>query len=230
MEYSFNKKNCCDGIDLLKSIDFPVSCVFFDPQYRGIMEKLDYGNEGARQKGRALLQQMNEDLIEEFIENISRVLKPSGYLFLWVDKFILCQGSHKDWFEGYRSKFHENKLEMNLVDMITWNKESFGMGYRTRKTSEYLLIYQKSPKMIKSWENKSIRDVWSEKIEHPRMGHPHKKPVGLLEALTLSVTKEYDVVVDPCAGSFPVLDVCKKTNRMFFGCDIDENFTKEGDK
>lgn len=225
MDYKINYKNCCDGLKLISSLsDETVDASFFDPQYRGIMEKLDYGNEGARQSGRAQLEQMSESLIEDFIEEISRVLKPSSYLFLWVDKFILCEGSHKNWFEGYSSKLHENKLKMNLVDMITWNKESFGMGYRTRKTSEYLLIYQKSPKMIKSWTNKSIRDVWSEKIAHPRMGHPHKKPIGLIKSLIESVTKENDLILDPCAGSFSVLDVCKETKRDFIGCDINPKF------
>ena len=28
--------------------------VFFDPQYRGVLDRLAYGNEGARQQGRAL--------------------------------------------------------------------------------------------------------------------------------------------------------------------------------
>ncbi len=225
MDYKLNYKNCCDGLKLLRSLsDETVDLSYFDPQYRGIMDKLDYGNEGARQSGRAQLKQMSESLIEDFIEEISRVLKPSSYLFLWVDKFILCEGSHLNWFESFPSKYHVEKLNMNLVDMITWNKESFGMGYRTRKTSEYLLIYQKSPKMIKSWTNKSVRDVWSEKIEHPRMGHPHKKPIGLIKTLIESVTKEQDLILDPCAGSFSVLDVCKDTNRKFIGCDINPEF------
>lgn len=217
MEYKKNYKNCCDGLDLLSSLkDNSVSASFFDPQYRGIMEKLDYGNEGARQSGRASLKQMGEETIESFTIHISKKLKPSGYLFFWVDKFILCEASYKNWFRYVP--------DMNLVDMITWDKKSFGMGYRTRKTSEYLLIYQKSPKMIKSWKNKSIRDVWSEKIEHPRMGHPHKKPIGLIKALVESVTKEGDLILDPCAGSFSVLDVCKFTDRDFIGCDINPEF------
>ena len=218
MDYKLNYKNCCDAFDLIPVLDDDsVSATIFDPQYRGIMEKLDYGNEGARQSGRAQLEQMSEEVIEDLIGLISLKLKPSGYLFLWIDKFILCEASHKHWFRNLSKT-------MNLVDMITWNKESFGMGYRTRKTSEYLLIYQKSPKMIKSWTNKSIRDVWSEKIEHPRMGHPHKKPIGLIKTLIDSVTEEQDLILDPCAGSFSVLDVCKDTNRKFIGCDINPEF------
>jgi site-specific DNA-methyltransferase (adenine-specific) len=210
-----NKKNCKDGLELLSLIgDGDISCCFFDPQYRTIMDKMDYGNEGARQKGRALLPQMSEDLIFDFVKEISRVLKPSAYMFLWIDKFILCEGSHL----GFLN------TEMQRVDLITWDKQSFGMGYRTRRTSEHLLITQKLPKTIKTWKDKSIRDVWPEKIEHPRLGHPHKKPKGLIERLILAVTERDDIILDPCAGSFVVLDAAKQNYRKFLGCDISPEF------
>ena len=219
-----NKRLCMDGLELIEKIDADsVSCCFLDPQYRGILEKLSYGNEGARQKGRALLEQMSEELIVEFLKSTTNVLIPSGYLFLWVDKFILCEGSHTNWFK----EVNREKETMFLVDMITWDKQSFGMGYRSRKTSEYLLIYQKFPKGIKSWKNKSIRDVWPEKIEHPRIGHPHKKPYRLTRTLIESVTSDGDLVLDPCAGSFVTLDACLATGRNFIGCDIEPTFCEE---
>ena len=45
-----------DALELLRSL--PDGCtplVFFDPQYRGVLDKLAYGNEGARQRERAKL-------------------------------------------------------------------------------------------------------------------------------------------------------------------------------
>ena len=50
-----------------------------------------------------------------------------------MDKFHLCEGI-KNWIAG---------TNLHIVDLITWNKETFGMGYRTRRTAEYLLILQK---------------------------------------------------------------------------------------
>jgi site-specific DNA-methyltransferase (adenine-specific) len=218
-----NKKLCMDGLELLGKLKSEsIDACFFDPQYRGIMDRLDYGNEGSRQKGRALLQQMDASIILKFLLEITRVLKPSSYLFLWIDKFILCEASHKLWFSPIN--MDSSKPVMNVVDMMTWNKGSFGMGYRLRKSSEYLLVIQKSPKMIKSWKDKSIKDVWSEKIEHPRLGHPHKKPIGLITRLIKSVTNEKDLIGDFCAGSFSTFDACKLSNRNFIGCDIEKEF------
>jgi hypothetical protein len=79
----FNSKLKMDGLTLLKSLEnSSVSIVFFDPQYRGILDKMNYGNEGERQIERSKLVQMNEKKIISFVREINRVLKPSSHLFL----------------------------------------------------------------------------------------------------------------------------------------------------
>lgn len=79
----FNSKLKMDGLTLLKSLETSsVSVVFFDPQYRGILDKMNYGNEGERQVERSKLVQMGEKKIISFVREVNRVLKPSGHLFL----------------------------------------------------------------------------------------------------------------------------------------------------
>ena len=47
MKNLINKKLNIDGVELLKQIpDKYLKVTFFDPQYRGILDKLSYGNEG----------------------------------------------------------------------------------------------------------------------------------------------------------------------------------------
>lgn len=42
-----NYKNKIDGFKLLEQInDVSVKTIFFDPEYRGILDKMSYGNEG----------------------------------------------------------------------------------------------------------------------------------------------------------------------------------------
>ena len=187
--------------------DQSVKVTFFDPQYRGVLDKMNYDNEGQRQVGRSQLPQMDSSIIKTFIKEITRVLKPSGYLFLWIDKFHLCEGvSH--WLPS----------ELSIVDLITWDKQRMGMGYRTRRKCEYLLVIQKNPKKAKAtWTLHNIPDIWSEKNTK---GHPHQKPYELQKQLILATTSENDLVLDPAAGSFTVLDICKETSRNFIGTDI----------
>ena len=210
-EIKLNHKNRIDGITLLKKLETAsLKAVFFDPQYRGVLDKLKYGNEGAgRGKNRSDLTQMSPEIIYDFLMQIERILTPSGYLFLWVDKFHLVEGI-KPWLKNLKS--------LEPVDMITWNKEKMGMGYRTRRACEYLVVIQKAPRLAKStWKIHNISDVWSEKVAKT---HPHSKPVELQKALINAVTNEGDLVCDPAAGGYSVLQACRQTNRNFIGGDI----------
>ena len=209
-KYSLNKKNLADGLDLLANInDKTIATAFFDPQYRGVLDKLKYGNEGQnRGKARSDLTQMDEDTIIAFIEEINRVLKDSGHLFLWVDKFHLCQGV-LSWFTN---------TNLNLVDMIVWDKGKIGMGYRTRRKSEYLIVFQKNPVKAKAcWTDHAIPDVWEEKVQKV---HAHSKPIELQRRLIGATTVEGDVVLDPASGGYSVFEACKLLGRDFVGGDI----------
>lgn len=199
------------GLDLLDALrPGVVRTAFFDPQYRGVLDKLSYGNEGARQRGRARLEQMDEATIHAFIAGLDRALAPSGHLFLWVDKFHLVEGV-APWLVG---------ASLEVVDMITWNKGRMGMGYRSRRQSEYLLVLQKQPKRAKGiWTIRNIRDVWSEAVA--RGPHPHMKPVNLQAELIRATTCPGDLVIDPAAGAFTVLDAVRAAGgRHFLGTDL----------
>ena len=220
-----NATNKYDGLKLLSKMPAEsVDCVFFDPQYRGILDKMAYGNEKTgKQKKRAELPQMDVPTIKKFVKEYGRILKKSKYFFLWVDKYELCSGNIKAWVRG---------TSLKIVDMVVWKKSRMGLGYRTRRTSEYVVILQKSPKTTKNWTDKSIKDVCEEKLptvaELKKQGvlqagetvHPHRKPVQLQKRLLLAVTNEGDTVIDCAAGSYGVLDICKETNRRCICCDI----------
>ena len=207
-----NSRLKMDGLKFLSHLlseSIPVA--FLDPQYRGVLDKMNYGNEGKnREKRRTELIQMTEELITEFIHCIDSVLIPSGHLFLWIDKFHLCQG-FDDWIK-------ETKLE--VVDLIVWDKERIGMGYRSRRTSEYCVVLQKQPKRAKGvWKIHNIPDVWRERKE--TIEHPHQKPLKLQAELIAAVTNEGDYVIDPAAGSFSVMQSAHLQNRCFIGCDLE---------
>ncbi len=208
----FNKRIKMDGIDMLNEIDSEtVSIAFLDPQHREILNKLNYGNESTgKGKARSSLPQMSSDTIHTLITDINRVLKPSAHLFLWVDKFNLCTGIHK---------WVSETTQLKIVDMITWDKLRIGLGYRSRRKSEYLVVMQKLPTRAKGvWTIHNIPDVWQEKVI--RGVHPHSKPISLQSELIKAVSCENDIVVDPAAGSFSVLQSCLDTGRRFIGCDI----------
>lgn len=207
-----NSRLKMDGLKLLSCLPKEaVPVAFLDPQYRGVLDKMNYGNEGkSREKRRSLLVQMTEAIIEDFIQGINDVLIPSGHLFLWIDKFHLCQG-FSNWFHG---------TQLEVVDLIVWDKERIGMGYRSRRVSEYCVVFQKLPKRAKGvWKIHNIPDVWRERKE--TKDHPHQKPLKLQAELIAAVTNQGDYVIDPAAGSFSVMKAAHLQNRNFIGCDLD---------
>ena len=207
--FSLDARQEADGLGLLAALapaSFP-TC-FFDPQYRGVLDRQRYGNEGQRQAGRAALRQMDEAEIGRFIVGIDACLMPSGHLFLWVDKYHLCTGV-SPWLEG---------TSLRIVDLVVWDKQRIGMGYRTRRQSEYLLVLQKLPLRAKGvWRLHTIPDVWGGKA---CASFPHAKPVDLQALLIEATTNPGDVVLDPAAGGYSVLAAALATGRRFLGCDL----------
>ena len=213
--YPLDTMNKADGLDLLRSTPNEYAkLVIFDPQYRQVLDQLKFGNEGKRQKGRALLPQQSNDEICQFGAEIVRVLKPGGYVMLWCDKFIVCQ--------GLALNFFQDKLK--LVDLLTWDKGKIGMGKRTRRRCEHAMFFQKAPHVIRAkqlvtWKTMPcIADVWSEPIKNKV--HPHQKPFGLQKAVIEATTEPGDVVIDPVAGSFSVMRAAHACGRRFLGGDI----------
>jgi site-specific DNA-methyltransferase (adenine-specific) len=207
--FALNERNQADGLQLLCALEpDSFSLCIFDPQYRGVLDKQKYGNEGRRQKERSILPQMQEIQIISFIKAIDKALMPSGHLLLWTDKFHLCTGI-SSWLTG---------TDLNTVDLIVWNKKRMGMGYRTRRMSEYCLVLQKAPLRAKGvWLVHDIPDVIEERLEAK---FTHAKPVKLQARLIEALTNTRDIVIDPAAGSYSVLEACRLTNRQFLGCDI----------
>jgi site-specific DNA-methyltransferase (adenine-specific) len=184
-----------DASALLRSL--PDACtrlILFDPQHRENLDKLKYGNEGARLQERCLLPAMTSDYIDNCCHEAVRVLMPSGYLMLWQNAFGLVQGHHLRLSDAFQ-----------CVDLIAWDN--------------HLVVLQKPPIKAKAtWRDHGIPDRWIEKID--RKLHPHIKPVGLIARLIGAVTSPGELVVDPAAGSFVVMRAAHQLGRDFIGCDI----------
>jgi site-specific DNA-methyltransferase (adenine-specific) len=218
-----NVAQCRDALDLLRAL--PTACAplaFFDPQHRGVLDRLKFGNEGARQRGRARLPAMSEDYIDACCREIGRVLIPGGYLMLWVDTFGLCEGHHfriADPPEWLAKRSNESSAgALKVVDLISWDCLRMGMGKRSRRRGDYLLVLQKPPVNARTWRDHAIPSRWPEKVG--KAAHPHIKPIGLISRLIAAVTEPGDLVVDPAAGSFAVMRAARQLGRHFVGCDV----------
>ena len=198
-----------DALTLLRSL--PDGCAlpaFFDPQHSGVLDRLQYGNEGARQKHRCALPADGRRLYRSVLPGDRAGAAAKRLRVVWADTFRLCQGDHLRIADV-----------LPCVDLIAWDNLRPGNGYRTRRRGDYLLVLQRPPLRAKAtWRDHSIPSRWAEKVD--RRIHPHAKPAGLITRLIVAVTEPGDLVVDPAAGGFTVMRVAHELGRRFVGCDI----------
>jgi site-specific DNA-methyltransferase (adenine-specific) len=81
------------------------------------------------------------------------------------------------------------------------------------------MVFQKAPRRAKGvWLDHSISDVWQELPDST--AHPHSKPIGLQTRLIQAVSAVGDLIVDPTAGSYSVLESALSVSRHFLGSDL----------
>jgi site-specific DNA-methyltransferase (adenine-specific) len=213
-KYLPNTKQSGEALELLSYLeDGSVSLVFLDPQYEVVNKvlHLDYP-----------LYAQSDYQVLRIMEQVSRVLKPSGFALLWVNKTLLGNDRVPLWLMRTR--------QLKIVDFLVWDKlngTGLGVGSWLRSQAEFGFLIQKAPTKCKLFKNRSFGNVWKEKsLPSKQRNHPHQKPKGLIRALIEATTEKGDLIVDPCAGSFVVLEVCKETEREFMGVDLTYNELK----
>ena len=211
--YQLNLKQAGEGLELLNSLgDNSVGLVFFDPQYEAVNKVLHLAYPLYEQSDYQVLRMM---------EQVERVLKPSGFCLLWVNKVLLGKDRVPLWLL--------KTPQLKIVDCLVWYKtNSLGLGSWLRSQGEFAFLIQKYPTNSKLFKNRSFGNVWEEDlIASKKRNHPHQKPYGLIKALIEATTEPKELVVDPCAGSFMVLEVCQETQRNVLGCDLTYNQLQE---
>ncbi|KLL04766.1 MAG: adenine specific DNA methylase [Mycoplasmataceae bacterium RV_VA103A] len=114
--------------------------------------------------------------IMRIIEQTGRILKPSAFCLLWVNKGLL--GS--DWIAVWLIK----SASLKIVDCLVWKKNTLGLGTWLRSNSEVCFLLQKYPTTGKRFTNRSFGTVWEENSLPTRQRrHPHQKPRELIRVL-----------------------------------------------
>jgi site-specific DNA-methyltransferase (adenine-specific) len=193
-KFSFNTKQTGEALELLTNLeDNSVSLVFLDPQYEPVKNVL---------RTNYPLYSQSDCQILRILEQIERILKPSSFCLLWVNKTLLGNDRIPLWLL--------KTLSLKIVDCLVWHKKNYlGLGNWLRSNAEFCFLVQKYPQKGKVFKNRSFGNVWEEAVLPPsKHRHPHQKPRELIKALITATTNEGDLIIDPCAGSFVVLEVC----------------------
>ena len=95
---------------------------------------------------------------------------------------------------------------------------------RTQKTEKEIL---KALKKAKEAEKEGYTTIWSQK-RHPVQDyeHPTQKPVELVERAILNSSREWELVLEPFAGSWTTLIAAEKAGRLSLNIELDPKYVE----
>ena len=112
-KFSLNTKQGGEALELLSNLESDgVSLVFLDPQYEPVKNVLSVNYP---------LYSQSDYQILRILEQVERVLKPSSFALLWVNKTLLGNDRIPLWLLKTPS--------LKIVDCLVWHKKNFlGLG------------------------------------------------------------------------------------------------------
>lgn len=251
-QYNFPEKNCVfkdkekgiwlyqmNCIELMDSLieEYPdglFDMIFADPPYflsnggitcsAGKMVKVDKGD-WDKSKG----VNENHKFNIEWLSRCQKLLKKNGTI--WVS------GTHH---VIYSVGFAMQQLGMKILNDITWEKPNpppnLSCRYFTHSTetiiwaaknqdSKHTFNYDLMRQLNYGKQMKSVWLIPALSNEEKIFGkHPTQKPLQLLERIILASTLEKDLVFDPFSGSSTTGVAALKLNRLFVGCELEEEY------
>ena len=110
---------------------------------------------------------------------------------------------------------------LQITNLVVWDKEVFGMGNGFRNQHELILHASKGTARV---FDRSVPNVIGSKRIPSSELHPTEKPVPLLEDLIRVSTDESEVVLDPFMGSGTTGVACVRNGRAFIGVEFEEAY------
>ena len=148
--------------------------------------------------------------LQEFLEEIHRILKNSAIIFCGKEQFseiykffALKQGTIRPiiWEKTNPSPMNGQYVYLSGVEMAVWFKRKGAKTFNAHCKNSVFRYPNGKSKL-----------------------HPTEKNHKLLTELILDNTNENDIVFDPCSGSGSHLLVAKNLNRNYLGFEIDEEY------
>lgn len=242
-----NKLICGDNLEVLSTLKSEsVDLIYLDPPFFSNRNyEILWGDEA---EIRSFVDRWEGGIevyiawMKERIQEMHRVLKPTGSLYL-----------HCDWHAGHYLKVMLDEIfgRNNFRNEIVWSYKTGGASKRhfSRK-HDTIFFYSKSddytfnPQKEKSYmmhnygfkksdfqiDEKGqytwvfMKDVWDipsiGSADKQRLHYPTQKPEALLERIIESSSNEGDVVLDAFAGCGTASAVAQKLKRRWIGIDI----------
>lgn len=206
-----------DTCDVLRAMpDETIDLILADPPYG-----VNFQSRGRAGTGQELRFEKIANDKAPFIwwlRDAYRVTKPTGAMICFTRWDV-----RDFWIQAVEAAGWDVKGE------VIWDKMQVGMGNLTQQFTpihETIIFACKDDFAFPAKRPKSVISV--PKIPMQAYTHPNEKPVGLMDRLILSLTREGDVVLDPFSGSGVVGESAVRNKRWYIGIDVDKHYATLG--
>jgi len=153
--------------------------------------------------------------IDEYIEELYRVLKDTGHCYIMTNNKNL-------------TKFLSviEKSDFNFIKVLVWDKISPLPNQFYMDRHEYIILLRKG-KAVKVHNNSipsilAVKTVSKRNLDYEK--HMTEKPVELMEILVSQSSNEGEIILDPFMGNGTTAVACANTNRKFIGFELDSKY------
>ena len=225
-----NKTNfqLSEGLEFLKTVpDESVRLVLTDPPY--LVANLS--SFGEAYKHFDTEETFTMEMLEQFVKEWFRVLKPGGTLICWFDVFKM---------ETLRGQVERAGFGKR-IRLIDWQKDA-GNQVEVKQTylgwTEWALVASKGPTKEIVFNNKDDSGKAIPKCGHfpgrlPRgkeRFHPTQKPLNVFRELIKLHTNQGEVVLDSFAGSATTGEAALLEGRVFWGSELNIEYFEKAEK
>lgn len=212
--------------ELLSFPDESIDLIIIDPPYnistsekvtkkKGKMVELNIATWDKQNEGKF------DNLIEQSIQQIKRVLNKTGNFYIFIDKIYISNLWNKIKKQGLIPK-----------NVIVWRKTNPVPDTRGRNwvsATEYILFGVKTNEFMFNFINqKEMHNIISTSLcgGDERTEHPTQKPIELLKQFINVSSNEKDTVLDFFAGVGSTGIAAKQLNRNFFLIEKEKEWTE----
>lgn len=211
-----------DALLMLDALaDLSVDLVFTDPPYStGARRDAEKSSRGSMLRGKTwqdgwlASDELSSNGFATLLRAVAvvsyRITIPGGFFAVWTDWRQLPNVMGLMESAGWR-----------LMNVVVWDKGSFGMGNVFRNQHEFIVVASKGAALP------NRRDVANViRADRPdNEWHPTPKPVGLMAEMIDVLSRPDGLVVDPFAGSGSTGIAAAQVGRRFLGFEISPQFT-----
>lgn len=204
-----------DFLNIANSIpDNSVDLICTDPPYHlvgGGNSTKKYQLSGMLSSNNKKVFKYNDISPTQYFSQLYRILKEQSHMYIMVN-----------WLNMREFLDAADKTGFKLHNILIWEKGNATPCNWYMKNCEFILFFRKGK--AKPINNPSTKQLIKINNLIGNKLHPTQKPIELMELLINNSTNEGDLVLDPFMGSGTTGVACKRTNRKFYGIEIDKKY------